>query len=215
MRPVLFSTTALNQCGLLNLANDLAGGGIPLDSMQGVKRMNKAMMALAMTAAVVAVAPAAQAAPVITMSPAAPDGSFSGAFSNSGIAAGAFSDVFNFLVPSGGTVASTISSIFTTNQLNNVSFTSVALNGTEYTIGSTGAVEFRFLPSLGVLTGRQVLSVNGNSGGNGSYAGTLAFTAAATPAVPEPATWALMLMGFGAVGYSMRRRSKVRFAYAV
>lgn len=32
-------------------------------------------------------------------------------------------------------------------------------------------------------------------------------------AVPEPATWALMILGFGAVGYAMRRRPKavVRF----
>ena len=28
-------------------------------------------------------------------------------------------------------------------------------------------------------------------------------------AVPEPATWAMMLVGFGAVGYAMRRRKKV------
>ena len=31
-------------------------------------------------------------------------------------------------------------------------------------------------------------------------------------AVPEPATWAMMLVGFGAVGYGMRRRAKVNFA---
>lgn len=32
-------------------------------------------------------------------------------------------------------------------------------------------------------------------------------------AVPEPATWALMILGFGAVGYAMRRRKvSVRFA---
>jgi hypothetical protein len=30
--------------------------------------------------------------------------------------------------------------------------------------------------------------------------------AAATAAVPEPTTWAMMLIGFGAVGYSMRSR---------
>ena len=29
-----------------------------------------------------------------------------------------------------------------------------------------------------------------------------------TTGVPEPATWAMMLIGFGAVGYSMRRRRK-------
>lgn len=35
-------------------------------------------------------------------------------------------------------------------------------------------------------------------------------------AVPEPATWAMMLLGFGAVGYSMRKRRTVtRITYAV
>jgi hypothetical protein len=41
-------------------------------------------------------------------------------------------------------------------------------------------------------------------------------TQAAPPAVPEPATWAMFLMGFGAVGYSLRsRRTNYRFAQAV
>ncbi|QNP44517.1 PEP-CTERM sorting domain-containing protein [Sphingomonas daechungensis] len=30
-----------------------------------------------------------------------------------------------------------------------------------------------------------------------------------TPAVPEPATWAMMLIGFGAVGFSMRRGRRI------
>ena len=30
-----------------------------------------------------------------------------------------------------------------------------------------------------------------------------------TPAVPEPATWAMMLLGFGAAGYAMRRRKAI------
>jgi hypothetical protein len=29
-----------------------------------------------------------------------------------------------------------------------------------------------------------------------------------TPAVPEPATWAMMILGMGAVGFAMRRRQK-------
>lgn len=31
-----------------------------------------------------------------------------------------------------------------------------------------------------------------------------------TAAVPEPATWALMILGMGAVGFAMRRRSKIK-----
>jgi hypothetical protein len=34
------------------------------------------------------------------------------------------------------------------------------------------------------------------------------------PAIPEPATWALMLAGFGVVGYSMRRRRNVAVSFA-
>lgn len=34
--------------------------------------------------------------------------------------------------------------------------------------------------------------------------------AAVAGAVPEPATWAMMLIGFGGIGFAMRRRSKVR-----
>lgn len=32
--------------------------------------------------------------------------------------------------------------------------------------------------------------------------------------VPEPATWAMLMMGFGAVGYSLRRRPKARVRFA-
>jgi hypothetical protein len=45
--------------------------------------------------------------------------------------------------------------------------------------------------------------------------GTLTISAV-NSAVPEPATWAMMILGMGAVGYAMRRRqkvtAKVRFA---
>ena len=35
-----------------------------------------------------------------------------------------------------------------------------------------------------------------------------------TSAVPEPATWAMMLAGMGMVGFAMRRRAKVAVSYA-
>ena len=51
-------------------------------------------------------------------------------------------------------------------------------------------------------------------GSDGNSVGTIAVTSDVA-AVPEPASWAMMLVGFGAVGYSLRRRrGAVKFAEA-
>ena len=50
-------------------------------------------------------------------------------------------------------------------------------------------------------------SVAGGTGYGSNRLGTAVLTA--TPAVPEPATWAMMLVGFGVVGGAMRRRRPV------
>lgn len=50
-----------------------------------------------------------------------------------------------------------------------------------------------------------------NSIGFESVAGAaVAATTAIPSAVPEPASWAMMIMGFGVVGAAMRKRSRVR-----
>ena len=49
----------------------------------------------------------------------------------------------------------------------------------------------------------------------GEFLGTIKFgdfDFIAESVVPEPASWALMLVGVGAVGFAMRRRSKVAVA---
>jgi hypothetical protein len=64
-----------------------------------------------------------------------------------------------------------------------------------------------------IAAGTYRLRVAGQSpGANGSYAGTLSFSPAA---VPEAATWGMLLIGFGGIGTAMRRRkvrTKVQFA---
>lgn len=49
-----------------------------------------------------------------------------------------------------------------------------------------------------------------------SVSGRLVLGTSAVAGVPEPATWGMMLIGFGSVGYAMRRRPKpagrIRFA---
>lgn len=60
--------------------------------------------------------------------------------------------------------------------------------------------------------------VNGNAGGIVAYdspalPGSLKVTQASAAAVPEPATWAMFIGGFGLVGAGMRRR-KVNVSFA-
>ncbi|NTZ41676.1 PEP-CTERM sorting domain-containing protein, partial [Altererythrobacter sp. SALINAS58] len=46
----------------------------------------------------------------------------------------------------------------------------------------------------------------GFSAGSDSFSHITFFNTGSTPAVPEPTTWAMMLFGFGAIGFAMRRR---------
>jgi len=78
-----------------------------------------------------------------------------------------------------------------------VTFTSVLLNNVPFTPVIAGSSEFRAREALAVTSGQQSLTVNGNSGGNSVYAGTLAFVA---QQVPEPGTLATMAVALGFLG---------------
>ena len=168
--------------------------------------MKRVFASFATMALCLAIPTAANAAAMINVGPPQADGSISGTFENQGINAGAFSDILTFNFSQFGSANATISSIFRLSQNNNIDFTSVTLNGTSFDIASSGNVEFRFLQGLAISPGIQTLGISGISGGNGSYAGT--FSVATLAAIPEPASWAMMLIGFSAVGSTLRRRRR-------
>jgi hypothetical protein len=120
----------------------------------------------------------------------------SGTFENDGIAGGLFDNTFNFTVATDGNVSSTITSI-AIDTITDITFSSVTLNGIEFVTGMTGETEFRSIRAVPVMGGSQTLRVRGESGGNGSYAGTLAFVA---QQVPEPGTLATMAVALGFLG---------------
>jgi hypothetical protein len=160
-------------------------------------------------AAALTLGSAAQAAQFLTIT--GPSGTFGDdtvGCSTGATAPCSFTRTFSFTTPAGFTLGSfDVSSIFsTTNPMTNIDFSSVTLNGVSFATLSTGTQEFRNLLNQTLVTGAtNTLLVSGTTGGNAAFSGNLSF--AAVSAVPEPATWGMMLIGFGAVGYSMRRRT--------
>lgn len=179
--------------------------------------MRKILTCLGVVIASAAMASSANAATIVinTSAPA-------GGFSNDnvqclGTSPCTFTDLGTFVTPEGfELVSATIStSIAGASGITNIDFSSVLLNGIAFALSPTGDAEFGFLSNLTLAPGAtNVLEVNGTTGGNASYRGTLTFAQMA--AVPEPATWMLMLMGMAGVGFSMRRKKdttlRVRYA---
>jgi hypothetical protein len=91
------------------------------------------------------------------------------------------------------------------------------LNGTGTVLGSTsgsfGGLNYQAGSfSLTGLAGAQSFAFAADTRGNVWFDN---FSATATAPVPEPATWAMMVLGFGVAGGAMRRRrSTVRVSYA-
>ena len=65
------------------------------------------------------------------------------------------------------------------------------------------------------LDGETIKSVKIYNSGGFKEAKQFAFSLSGkTGAVPEPATWAMMLVGFGVIGFAARRRQNIRVIYA-
>ena len=77
------------------------------------------------------------------------------------------------------------------------------LNGDTVVVSNTNDYFFLFDPASSSQTAS--LLQYANVGTPGVLGGNLTITQVAA-AVPEPASWALMLLGFGAIGVAMRRR---------
>ena len=183
--------------------------------------MKKALLAAGVATLGFAVAPSAQAAtfpvgsPNFTATPG-PNGTFAGAFFNTGIAAGEFSDTFTFTLPTSGFGSGTVTtSANFLGAANDLDFTSVTINGVAADLASLGGGVFESAyKNLIPITAGQLntITVTGLSRGNGAYGGQASFIPSA---IPEPATWAMMLVGFAMVGAASRyrrRHSAVTFA---
>jgi PEP-CTERM motif len=149
----------------------------------------------------------------------------SGTFSNSSVFCGpgdgvpcTFVDTITFTTP---TPYNLVSASITTiavggvGSTSDINFTSVTLNGQAFTLSSLmgGVFEVGGLSSQTFLApGTHTLVVRGITYGtdvglDGSYSGTLTFAANTVQSgVPEPATWLSMMLGFGALGFAMRRQ---------
>jgi len=185
-------------------------------------------------AAAFALAPAAHAATILPDNASGVPGAFfnvsgdiesgpvSATFGRSGIEAGTFTDSFVFRIDQDGFGSGALTTILAgmADSMTDLDFGEITFsNGTEtfaVAVSDWGFQEIGGLSNIPIMFGAlNTLTVNYTSRGQGSYGGNLAF-APAVSAIPEPATWAMMIIGFGAVGVAMRRRRKdnVRVSFA-
>jgi hypothetical protein len=87
-------------------------------------------------------------------------------------------------------------------------------NGTSWSVVLTGTTEGSFINLPGWGTYSQYAFVSGGTvSGERRTEGNVLLTALSlTPSVPEPGTWAMMLLGFGGIGLATRRRRRPALA---
>jgi len=155
----------------------------------------------------------------------------------SGIGSGAFS--YDFFTPTteGGSYITVPVGQFsgslttTTNGLGSatdfdfgtISFINAANNAIHYDfqngyfnggLGEISSIWTSMNNPAGVIAGDYFLRVTGTSRGDGSFGGQLTFNPLSrTNAVPEAATWMMMVAGFGLMGAAMRRKPQLNVTF--
>ena len=140
-------------------------------------------------------------------------GIFSGAFEANVVTDAAsdpnFTADFFFITPAqGNAIASAIS--IALNAASNLDFTSISINGTTGSVVN-GQLDRAFTNTVLVTGGRNELRITGllnspSGQGNAGFGGNVTFAEQAA-VVPEPATWAMLILAFGTLGLGMRRRN--------
>lgn len=121
-----------------------------------------------------------------------------------------FDDLFTFTIPQNGLGSGSISTSFSGN-LNHLTITDLIINGVSYSVPATGSGQSATVGGIPIVANiLNTIEVKGFTTGSGSYSGTATFQAGA---VPETASWLMMLGGFGLIGGAMRRRrTSITFA---
>jgi hypothetical protein len=180
-------------------------------------RVNKYLMAAAAAAAIALSAPASQAATTFnlidqTVLNATGTENFGATIDGTG----AFDHTFSFTTAGMNDVSGSVTTIRTRGGLKDLDFTSIVLDGLFAFTPASGVAgsepnEAWSLLSAIVGAGAHTIRLQGNvvntsAADAASYAGTLNLTSVA---VPEPSTWALMILGFGGAGAVIRSRRQV------
>ena len=123
-----------------------------------------------------------------------------------------FDDKFVFIIPQNGLGSGSVSTSFSSTR-NKLTITNLMINGISYVVPATGSGQSLSVSDIPIIAGAtNTIEVFGKTASRGgTFSGTLTFSA---DDVPEAATWAMMLAGFGMVGAAMRRRPKVAVTFA-
>ncbi|THD63280.1 FxDxF family PEP-CTERM protein [Phenylobacterium sp.] len=209
-----------------------APGGVGADRVTSEKGLGPMtprykLLAATVAAAALAGAGAASAATFIQPWTVSPSGSISVTIGDNGLgvmggstdpvngnsahtfnaSTGAFTDTFDFFLPTGLAGASVITTL-SGQAVNDLTFSNITFNGATGSTTSGGGqatahVDFQKITQ----GGEQELVITGNGGSAATFGGTVSFVLG--NAVPEPATWALMIMGFGGAGALLRNRRRM------